>query len=102
MKVIYNACFGGFGFSDEAEQYFSVHGVADHQLTTFEEERTNPIRVEYVESHINTVSDGFAKLRIAEIPDNATDWWIDEYDGLESVWYVLDGKRWRAQRVKGV
>ena len=96
MKVIYNACFGGFGFSDEAEQYFYTRGVADHQLATFEEERTNPIRVEYVESHIDTVSDGYAKLAIAEIPDDATDWWIDEYDGFETVYYVQNGKHHEA------
>lgn len=29
---------------------------------------------------------------IVEIPDEVTDWKIDEYDGWESVIYVLDGK----------
>lgn len=29
---------------------------------------------------------------IVEIPDNVTDWEISEYDGWESVVYVLDGK----------
>ena len=30
-----------------------------------------------------------------EIPDNATDWIIENYDGLEWVTYVVDGKIYR-------
>jgi hypothetical protein len=31
-------------------------------------------------------------LVVVEIPDNATDWNIEEYDGLETVIYVLNGR----------
>ena len=34
----------------------------------------------------------YSKLRIVEIPDDYTDYYIDEYDGAESVIYVKDGK----------
>lgn len=36
------------------------------------------------------------RLEIAEIPDEAMDWKLDEYDGLESVTYVVDGKIYHA------
>lgn len=29
---------------------------------------------------------------IAIIPDNVTDWFVQSYDGMENVIYVLDGK----------
>lgn len=96
MKVIYNACFGGFGFSKEAERFFQKNNVSDTDLLTFEEERTNPIRVKYVEEHSDKASWEWAQLEIAEIPDDATDWWIDEYDGAESVYYVQNGKHYQA------
>ena len=96
MKVIYNACFGGFGFSEEAERFFRNNNVSDEDLLTFEEERTNPIRVKYVEKHPNEASYEYAELKIAEVPDDATDWWIDEYDGFETVYYVQNGKHYEA------
>ena len=33
-----------------------------------------------------------AKLKVIEIPDNATDWDIEDYDGIERIVYVVDGK----------
>lgn len=96
MKVIYNACYGGFGFSEEAERFFRKNDVSDEDLSTFEEERTNSIRVKYVEEHPDEASEGYAKLEIAEVPDDATDWWIDEYDGFETVYYVQNGKHYEA------
>ena len=26
------------------------------------------------------------------LPEGATDWFVTDYDGCESLWYVLDGK----------
>ena len=37
--------------------------------------------------------DGYcAELEVVEIPDGATDYYLNEYDGMESIIYVLDGK----------
>ena len=33
-----------------------------------------------------------AKLKVIEIPDNATDWDVEDYDGIERIVYVVDGK----------
>lgn len=36
------------------------------------------------------------RLEVVEIPEEATDWEIDEYDGQESITYVVDGKIYHA------
>ena len=82
MKLVLNKDYGGFGYgvADEFEDF--VRGCSD------DGDRANPELVAFVESHPNECGD----LAVVEIPDTATDWEIDEYDGLESVIYVVDGK----------
>ena len=83
MKVVYNACYGGFGLSDKAIQLYnkksgSVLAKYDYP------ERNDKYLVEVVEE-LGKLADGFcSKLRIKEIPDGAS-YEIDEYDGYESV-----------------
>jgi hypothetical protein len=80
MKIVINGDFGGFGC-----------GVADEYqdfVYQLEEERNNPELVAFVENHPYKCGD----LRVVVIPDTATDWEIDEYDGNESVIYVVNGK----------
>ena len=86
MKIVVNKDYGGFGYgvADEHEDF--VRGFAN------DEDRANPELVAFVESHPNDCGD----LEVVEIPDTATDWEIDEYDGLESVTYVVDGKLYHA------
>lgn len=46
------------------------------------------------------LSDSYdGNLGIVEIPDNATDYMVNDYDGMESVIYVQDGKMHWAKRV---
>jgi hypothetical protein len=82
MKLVLNKDYGGFGYgvADEFEDF--VRGFSD------DEDRANPELVAFVESHPNECGD----LAVVEISDTATDWEIDEYDGWESVIYVVDGK----------
>ncbi len=47
-------------------------------------ERTDPILVEVVEELGEAANDRYAELKVVEIPDNI-DWYIDEYDGIESI-----------------
>ena len=99
MKVIFNDCFGMFNWNDAALLYFEKHGYDEMACYEYEN-RTNPVFVEYVEKH--KIRCNGTDLELAIIPENATDWWIDEYDGLEKVWYVLDGKRHSAKVAKDV
>lgn len=86
MKVIINACFGGFHLDPEVAEHFGI--------TTDEESvrtRTNPALIAFVEQGNNTSGWYTCKATVLDIPDEATDWEIEEYDGLESITYVVDG-----------
>ena len=80
MKMVINANYGGFGL-DVAEQY-------EDWVRGFEGDRFNTELVEFVETHPDECGD----LAIVIIPEEATDWEMDEYDGWESVIYILNGK----------
>lgn len=85
MKIVINECYGGFGIKKE---YLEKLGVEyDSEI-----KRTNEKLIEMVETLGNEIADAFADLKVVEIPDDATDWRIDEYDGAESVTYVQCGR----------
>lgn len=84
MKVVINACFGGFAVNDKiAKQYFDGN--------CYRIKRTNATLINLIESGIDC-NDSCSLLKVVDIPDNATDWRIIEYDGAEYVIYVVDGK----------
>lgn len=80
MRIVINADFGGFGL-DVAEEF-------EDFVDKYSGDRTNPDLIQFVENH----PEECGQLAITEIPDDATDYMISEYDGLESVIYVVDGK----------
>lgn len=86
MKFVLNKCFGGFGLSDWAEEQMGCRFPS----------RTNSNFIALVENYPNKVSDWGAELKVVEIPDNATDYEINDYDGHESIIYVVDGKLYHA------
>lgn len=87
MKIVINACYGGFSLSESAAAYM---GTSIYPLD--EDIRTDPLLIDMVERDTLATSGRCAKLTVVEIPDNATDWELDEYDGYESITYVVDGK----------
>ena len=90
MKVVVNRCFGGFGLSQKA---LDILGAAnDWQWVGTDECRSDPRLIEVVEQLGAEANSRFASLEVVEIPIFATDWEINEYDGCESVTYVLNGK----------
>lgn len=98
MKIVYNACFGGFGINPEFFDIYGIdemYGISIRDLVELERSkkvRTDPRLVEYVETHPKECEDDCSRLKIVDIPDNATDWMVTEYDGAETVYYVVDGK----------
>lgn len=84
MKVVINDCFGGFSINREiAKQHFDGKW--------YEIKRTDPTLIKLIESGV--CCDGSnAELKVVEIPDEATDWRIIDYDGAEHILYVVDGK----------
>lgn len=88
-KIAINMCYGGFDISLEACDYLQEKTGG---VYISEEFRDDPDLIECIE-HFGTekVSGEFSEIGIASIPDNATDWRIEDYDGKETVWAVIDG-----------
>lgn len=84
MKIVLNECYGGYGVS---EKWAKAHGYE----YGWEVERTNPELIAAIEAG-EAVSGSYSKLAVVEIPDEATDWEIIEYDGLDTIIAVVDGK----------
>lgn len=85
MKIVVNKCYGGFGLSDWAMEQLGINVYYDI-------DRTDSRLVELVENFPEKVDNFYSNLIVVSIPDTSTDWEIDEYDGLETVIYVIDGK----------
>ena len=85
MKLVINKCYGGFGLSDWAMEQLGINVYYDI-------DRTDSRLVELVENFPKKVDNFYSNLIVVSIPATSTDWEIDEYDGLETVIYVIDGK----------
>lgn len=84
MKIVVNTCFGGFSCDRE---WAKTHGFDYYGL----DYRTNEILIKAIENR-EKVSGTAARLSICVIPDDVTDWEINEYDGYEHIIAVIDGK----------
>jgi hypothetical protein len=110
-KIVYNACFGGFGLSEAAmRRYAEIKGFRYHsdgtehwQIPSLVDEndkkiyadnikRTDPALVQVVEELGERANTRFSDLCIEDIPEG-TKYRIDEYDGNESV-MTLDDYNW--------
>ena len=89
MKLVINSSFGGFSLSPACAAKL---GTDTHPLWDGDEIRTNPELIKLVEEDSYAASGECASLMVVNVPDKATDYMITEYDGSESVIYVLDGK----------
>lgn len=99
MKIAINKCYGGFSISHECALLLRKKGVritleGDFGYYLRNEDfgiinddynayRADPRLIEAIEESKNP-SGRLSELKIVEIPDG-TDWYIDEYDGLESI-----------------
>ena len=94
-KIVYNACYGGFGLSDEAEiRYRELTGnVGNEDFDVYDIDRADPILVQVVEELGGKSGSWAADLMIEEVPAG-TKYRIDVYDGLESV-MTPDDYTWR-------
>ena len=78
MKIILTKT-GEFDIPEEIISEVLADGVC-HEI------RTNPIFIDWVDSHPESC------FRVAEIPEEATDWELFPDDGPEGVIAVIDGK----------
>lgn len=84
-KILVNTTIGVFGLKDE---YFEDFMTRTKGLDDIREDKK---LIALVEKGAD-IGDNYADIGIAEIPDNATDYVIEEYGGKETVLYVVDGK----------
>ena len=82
MKIVVNKQYGSFRLPEE---FAKSQGISPYEDSN--KIRTNPELIELVSSDKYQGS-----LTAIEIPDENTDFHIDDYDGLESIIYVLNGK----------
>lgn len=78
MDIVVNRSWGQFFVPKEIKDKVgcSVYGDID---------RTDEELVKYVETHDSS-------LKVLSIPDEATDWDIWDYDGMETIIFVVGGK----------
>ena len=82
MLIVINKAYGGFDVPEEFSDF-----CEEFHYTPDEDVRTDPALIRIV-SHGCSNPD----LRVVEIPDEATDWEVNEYDGFETITYVVNGK----------
>ncbi len=88
MKIVYNACFGGFSLSPAGERRYCELAELD-DVYSRNLKRSDPLLVQVVEELGQKANGSAAKLQIAEVPAGVR-YRIDEYDGNESVMTVDD------------
>lgn len=88
MKFVLNKYYGGFGVSDIAAKALDLEDPWEAN----DLDRDDPDLVKVVETLGKLANSKYANLHVVEIPDNATDWELTDYDGAESIIYVVDGK----------
>lgn len=82
MDYVINRDYGGFKVPQE------VADELDCSVWDFSYEiRTSYELIEWVHAHPNDTT-----LAVVNIPDEATDWELLEYDGFEQVLAVIDGR----------
>lgn len=80
VKMVINGDFGGFGYG-VAEEFEDL-------VYQYQDDRFALELVKFVEEHPEECGD----LVVVGVHEGFTDYYIEEYDGSESVLYVLDGK----------
>ena len=84
MKFVINTCYGGFGINSKWE--------TENCGTDCKKDCHECAKLIHAIEKRENVNDDFSKLTVVEIPNEATDYEILEYDGCESLLYVLNGK----------
>ena len=94
-KIVYNACYGGFGMSQKAiDRYWELKGEPERLAWWPDDvDRADPILVQVVEELGEEAGSSAAELCIRELKPG-TKWRLQEYDGMEWV-ETEDHIQWR-------
>lgn len=86
MKYILNKCFGGFSVNESVLKELGYKHVYDVRR---DDKRLIKIIEERGSKNVQGMS---AMLKVVDIPAEATDWTMVDYDGIERIIYVINGK----------
>jgi len=86
MELVINRCFGGFSLSETAYRVLGKNSPYEY-IDRDDHDLIKVVREMGAGSYGRN-----ARLEVVEVPFEATDWQIQEYDGYEYVVYVVDGK----------
>lgn len=92
MVFILNKCYGGFSVSNFVVEQLGLDDNYDY----LDENQMDKLIELIHEYGSEKCSGSHAKLKVVEIPDNCTDFEINDYDGIETITYVVDGKIYHA------
>lgn len=89
MTFVLNRNWGGFTLPQGYVDAYKLEDVYDYDDNTI---RTDARLIGWIRKF--PFGDGYAcaDLKLVEIPDNCTDYEINDYDGKESITYVVDGR----------
>lgn len=86
MKFVLNKCYGGASLSDDAVKALGRDGYYDFK-------RQDADLIALIEEKGSEFCSGdCSHLFVVTVPEEATDWEIEDYDGIETIVYVVDGK----------
>lgn len=88
QEVLYNACYGGYGFSEEFNnEYNKRHPSNEAVEEDYSYGRTNPHTIQlFKEMGPEKANSDYSDIKIAKIPKELLKHMnIDEYDGFESI-----------------
>ena len=83
MEIVINGTYGGFSIPDEL---LNQQLYKELEPDSIYPDRVHPLLIDWVKAHPG------GELKVVTIPPEATDYDILEYDGLETVVYVVDGQ----------
>ena len=92
MKIAINACYGSFGLSEKALALLKQRGLDKVDRWGNNVSRDDPRLISVIEELGHEASRVGENVVIIEIPDGVTDWYIQDYDGYET---VSEGRVWR-------
>lgn len=85
MKIILNTDYRGFMVPDEICKLLHCDEF-DNSMSI----RTNPTFIQWIKQKKENGEK--TDFEIVEIPDNASDYLIEDFDGEEGIYFVVDGK----------
>ena len=98
MEVLYNACYGGFGFSPAALELYQTYNPTKFKM---EPDRTDPIMIRVVKELGDRANSTFSSIKITKIPKKFQNHFeISEYDGSECV--VINHRKYQIDRVREI